>query len=103
MNGKPFALILSVVIIALICTAAMAARTGQEVYVQHCAMCHQSGAMGAPVYGTSVWAELAEEGLDMLVKDAIRGKKSMPPRGGCGDCSDQEIRDAVKYMMDSAK
>jgi cytochrome c5 len=80
------------------------ARTGQQVYEKACKACHATGISGAPKYGDTGWLQLEKkEGLKELTKDAIKGVRAMPPRGGCADCSDKEIRAAVKYLVDSAK
>jgi cytochrome c5 len=84
--------------------AAKAARTGKQVYESVCIACHGTGAAGAPKFGDKVWVELEKkEGLKELVKDAIKGERAMPAKGGCTDCSDTEIRAAVQYMLDAAK
>lgn len=79
------------------------ARSGSAVYEASCAACHNSGAAGAPRLGSSNWADrLDEKGLDALVQNTIDGLNAMPPRGGCGDCSDDEIADAVDYILDES-
>ena len=84
--------------------AAKAARTGKQVYEAVCIACHGTGAAGAPKFGDKVWVELEKkEGLKELVKDAIKGERAMPPKGGCTDCSNDEIHAAVQYMIDAAK
>ena len=84
--------------------AAKTARTGKQVYESVCIACHGAGAAGAPKFGDKVWLELEKkEGLKELVKDAIKGKRAMPPKGGCADCSVEEISAAVQHMMDAAK
>jgi cytochrome c5 len=83
---------------------AAAARTGKQVYETACKACHATGISGAPKYGDKGWIQLEKkEGLKELTKDAIKGVRAMPPRGGCADCSDKEVRAAVKYLVDSAK
>ena len=81
---------------------AAAARTGDQVYNGACAACHNSGAAGAPKFGDSAgWADRMDKGMDTFVKHVIEGYKAMPARGLCADCSDQEISDAVAYMVDA--
>ena len=81
---------------------AAAARTGDQVYNGACAACHNSGAAGAPKFGDSAgWADRMDKGMDTFVKHVIEGYKAMPARGLCADCSDQEIADAVAYMVDA--
>ena len=74
-------------------------RAGAQLYEQYCVTCHGSGALGAPGVGKEhrlYWShEVEEEGFDTLVQEAINGINSMPPRGGCFDCSDEEIRSTV--------
>ncbi|MEQ3724595.1 c-type cytochrome [Alcanivorax sp.] len=78
-------------------------RDGAQLYEQYCVTCHGSGALGAPGVGKEhrlYWShEVEEEGFDTLVQEAINGINSMPPRGGCFDCSDEEIRSTVIYML----
>ncbi|MEK6744892.1 MAG: c-type cytochrome [Nitrospirota bacterium] len=93
-----------VVSMAAAADAAKAARTGKQVYESVCIACHGTGAAGAPKFGDTAWVEREKkEGLKELVKDAIKGERAMPPKGGCTDCSDNEIRAAVQYMIDAAK
>ncbi|MDB4022301.1 c-type cytochrome [Litorivicinus sp.] len=78
------------------------ARPGDQVYSGACAACHDSGAAGAPKYGDSqAWSARVEKGMDTMVSNVINGYNAMPARGLCGDCSDEEIADAVAYMVDS--
>ena len=93
-----------VVSMAAAADAAKAARSGKQVYESVCIACHGTGAAGAPKFGDKVWVELEKkEGVNELVKDAIKGEKAMPPKGGCTECSNEEIRAAVQYMIDAAK
>jgi len=58
----------------------------------------------APKYASlKDWAPRIERGIDNLVMVAIAGKGGMPARGACMDCSDNEIKLAVQYMIDSVK
>ncbi len=78
-----------------------AARSGEAVYNQFCTACHGSGILNAPRTGDdAVWAERssARGGLDALTQSAITGIGAMPPRGTCGNCSDEEIHAAVQFM-----
>ena len=44
-----------------------------------------------------------KEGIKELTEDAMKGEKAMPPKGGCSDCTEAEIKAAVQYMIDSAR
>ncbi len=77
------------------------ARSGDAIVTSYCGSCHGAGVLGAPKTGDSAdWGARAKErgGLDALVKSAIAGRNSMPPKGMCADCSDDEIKGAVKKM-----
>jgi cytochrome c5 len=75
-------------------------RTGDQVYNTTCIACHGSGALGAPKKGTADWKPRLEQGLEVLHKHALEGIRSMPPRGTCADCSDDEILAAIKFMTE---
>jgi cytochrome c5 len=77
--------------------------TGEQVYAQVCKACHDSGAAGAPKFGDkAAWAPHIKEGYDDLLKNAIKGIKAMPPRGGNPDLSDYEVARAVVYITNAA-
>jgi cytochrome c5 len=74
-------------------------RSGSDVYDTYCVACHGSGAMGSPKFGDkSVWDTRLAKGLNATIANAIKGINLMPAKGTCGDCSDTEIANAVKYM-----
>ncbi len=80
-----------------------AAKTGEEVVKAVCAACHGTGALGAPKIGdNAAWGKLAAEGLDALQAIAIKGKNSMPPKGGNPALSDLEIARAIVYMANQS-
>ena len=79
-----------------------AERSGEEIYNSKCAGCHTSGVMGAPKFASLAdWSTRIDLGLDKLTASAIAGKGGMPARGTCMDCSDNEIKVTVQYMLDS--
>ncbi len=76
---------------------------GKKVYEQYCVGCHAAGVGGAPRFGdASAWQPLAKEGLDTLYKNAIHGIGAMPPKGTCATCSDEDIQNAVKYIVNES-
>lgn len=86
--------------------AAGAPRTGKQVYESVCISCHGSGAAGAPKLGDKkAWAPRIAKGMNALMQSALHGVpgKAMLPRGTCNDCSDQELRNAVEYMVSQSK
>lgn len=73
------------------------------LYNQICAACHAAGVAGAPKLGDKAgWAPRLALGVDGLTKSVIAGKGAMPPRGGSAG-TDDEIKAAVSYMVDSVK
>ncbi len=81
---------------------AKAGRGGKELYAK-CQGCHNVGVGGAPKYGDkAAWASRIKRGMDDLLKVAKAGKGMMPPKGTCMDCTDDELRAVIQYMMESA-
>lgn len=96
----------SVAPVAAATTAAAAggSRSGEEVYTAQCAMCHATGAAGAPKLGdTGAWGPRIATGMDALMNSAINGKAAMPARGLCAACSDDELKAAVEHMVNNSK
>ncbi len=80
-------------------TASSGPRSGEQVYNTYCAACHGSGAMNSPKSGdTAVWDTRLAKGFDNTLANAINGLNLMPPKGTCGDCSDEELGNAIKFM-----
>lgn len=78
-----------------------AAKTPDDIIAKHCNACHGSGLLGAPKIGdTAAWKDRADHqgGLDGILAKAITGINSMPPKGTCADCSDDELKGAIKKM-----
>lgn len=79
-----------------------AVRSGEEIYNSKCAGCHTSGVMGSPKFASlEDWAPRLGLGLEKLTLSAIAGKGGMPAKGTCMDCTDNDIKITVQYMLDS--
>lgn len=77
---------------------------GEKVYNGTCGVCHNSGVAGAPKHGDAkAWKPRLEQGIATLDKHAIEGIRAMPPRGGNGKLTDDELRNAVAYMIEAVK
>ena len=74
------------------------ARDGESLYKAICATCHDAGLIGAPKIGTSDWASRIAKGTATLYNHAINGFNAMPARGGA-DISDEEVQNAVDYII----
>ena len=84
-------------------TAPAVDRSGEEIVQQRCAKCHQTGEGGAPRIGDqTAWIPRLKQGIDVVVRSAIKGHGGMPARGGQADLSDAELRSAIVYMMNPA-
>ncbi len=87
--------------VASAATTSAEPRTGQQIYDAHCTMCHAQGVAGAPKLGdTAAWADRIAKGFDTLYTNALNGIGAMPAKGLCMDCSDDEIKNAVKYITE---
>lgn len=88
--------------------AAVAASTGpmsgDQVYGTYCKTCHEAGIGGAPVYGNAEqWAPRIATGIDALWGSTLNGKAGMPPRGTCMNCSEDELRAALEFMVEAGQ
>jgi len=78
----------------------LGANAGEERYKSTCAVCHATGVAGAPKFRDATeWASRVGAGLDGMLAIAIQGKGGMPPRGTCMQCSDEELKATIKYMI----
>ena len=81
--------------------AAAGPRSAEDVYNKGCLACHASGAAGAPKFRiASDWTARLALGTESLYSNAINGKGAMPARGLCPNCSDDEVKAAVDYMIE---
>ena len=79
-------------------------RSGQEIFGASCTACHTTGAAGAPKLGDkAAWAPRIAQGKATLYKHAQNGFNGMPPKGLCMDCSEDEIKATVDYILSKSK
>ena len=84
--------------------AADGPRTGEQVYSKACTTCHAAGIAGAPKMGdVAAWGPRIEKGMETLYSSAIKGLNGMPAKGMCFDCSDEELKASVDYMVSGSK
>ena len=80
------------------------AASGKAVYDASCQACHAAGIAGAPKLGDkAAWAPLLAAGAATLLTSAIKGKNTMPPKGGNLSLADADVKAAVDYMVSQAK
>ena len=86
--------------------AASGPRSGEDVYNAACMACHATGAGGAPLLGDAVaWVDRIAKGNDVLYSSGVNGLPGtgMIAKGGCMNCSDEEVRAAVDFMVAGSK
>jgi len=92
----------------LMVTTQASAADGAKVWNSACFACHKTGVAGAPKMGDKeAWAPRIEKGMDTLHQHALKGFQgdsgNMPPKGGYGHLSDEEVIAAVDYMVSESK
>ncbi len=76
----------------------------KSLYIQSCYGCHSSGAAGAPRSGnTEQWAPRLQKGLDTLLANTKNGINSMPAKGMCMNCSDDDFRALILFLSGQAE
>ena len=79
-------------------------RSGKEIYAASCTACHATGAAGAPkLADKAAWAPRIAQGKATLYKHALNGFNGMPAKGLCMDCSEDEIKATVDYILSKSK
>ena len=80
-------------------------RSAEKVVASVCSGCHAAGVLNAPKLDDKAdWSKRksAAGGVDGLVKHAIVGIRTMPPKGGDASLSDDEVRGAVELILKKA-
>jgi len=103
---------------ALVCLAAACARSDERApaaptqlepalartYQSACASCHARAGTGAPLVGRDAdWSARRAQGIDVLLVHTVNGFRGMPPLGGCGLCSEADLRALVAYVAGVAE
>ena len=88
--------------------AASDAKAGKAIYDTNCAACHKDGVMGAPKLGDkAAWAPRIAQGVAVVTKNSIAGFTGkagmMPAKGGNPALTDEQITNAVAYIIDKSK
>ena len=79
-------------------------RDAKKIYDTYCTACHATDAIGAPMFGNAAsWKDRIGKGEDVLVANAIKGINAMPANVTCIDCSETEIAETVKYMLENSQ
>ncbi|MEO8998714.1 MAG: c-type cytochrome [Rhodanobacter sp.] len=82
---------------------------GKTIYGNLCTSCHTAGIAGAPKLGDkAMWGPRIAQGLDTLIKHATEGYHGpdgnyMPPKGGNPALTDEQVKNAVTWIVGQAK
>ena len=80
-------------------------KNGQMVFNKSCITCHLYGTAGAMQLTDKIaWEELisknTKEEIFLNVFNGFTGKRGpMPKKGGCNNCSEEDIFDAIEYIL----
>ncbi len=76
---------------------------GQEIVQHYCATCHAAHPLiplGAPRMGfASDWTGRLQQGASVLFQHTSEGYGAMPARGGCFECSDEQLKLAIAVLI----
>ncbi|MBA2656669.1 MAG: cytochrome c5 family protein [Tatlockia sp.] len=74
---------------------------GKAIFEQYCSICHQGGLAGAPkLHDKQDWKpRLDKSTLSELIASANKGLNAMPVKGTCKDCTDEDLKNAIQYML----
>ena len=80
---------------------------GKAVYDKACVACHGAGIAGAAkLDDVARWEATAAKGLETVYANSINGftgdNGAMPAKGGNATLTDQEMHDAVDFMLNEA-
>lgn len=76
---------------------------GEQIYQSACFACHLSGVAGAPkLDDPAAWEPRLGQGMAGLLQSVTNGKGAMPPKGGFAHLTDDDVRNAVEFMLDEA-
>ena len=78
----------------------------EQKYMASCFACHSTGAAGAPKVGDGMaveWEPRLEKGLEAVVANTVNGLNTMPAKGLCFDCTDDDLRAIVQYMIETSQ
>jgi len=88
----------------LLGATAVFAAPDMDKYNRSCAVCHASGAAGAPKTGdVAAWEPRLAKGTEVLVQSVSDGLNAMPPKGMCFDCTDDDYKALIEFMAKAAE
>lgn len=80
---------------------------GKQIVEQFCSTCHAAKPLielGAPkINDAAAWRLRSQQGMDKLFAHVQEGMGAMPARGGCFECSDEQLRLAILELLPDKK
>ena len=99
-NPKRLAAVAALVSLCVLTVQAADPRSAAEVYRDYCAVCHSGGWQGAPIANDAGdWKTRLDTGFDAMFANAKNGLNGMPAMGTCMDCTDDELKGAIREML----
>jgi cytochrome c5 len=95
---RPLLLVVGALGAALAAGSAMAA-DGKAVWEKSCAGCHS--VMAPKTADKAAWAPLVKLGAEQVSAVVIKGKGTMPPKGGAA--TEADVKAAVEYILSQMK
>jgi cytochrome c5 len=80
---------------------------GRKIFNEFCASCHGNNpiiSVNAPrINDRKRWDAYRNLSIDTLLMMTIQGRGAMPARGGCFECSDEQLREVILYILPSSR
>lgn len=84
-------------------TGAVDLAAGEKIYQSACFACHMTGVAEAPkLDDPAAWEPRLAQGMAGLIQSSINGKGAMPPKGGFAHLTEDDLRNAIEFMLDKA-
>lgn len=99
----------SIIASFILLTAFTVPLTYADTFQEVCASCHNGGfkgfISGAPdINNKEAWQKyLDRDTLEEMLEILLLGTKEHKAKGGCSSCTDQQIIDAIKYILSKVK
>ena len=82
-------------------------KAGEIIFKEFCSSCHAQKPtidIKAPRMGNPQdWVGPRKLGMDGLLQVTKSGIAAMPARGGCFECSDEQLSQAIRYMLQNSQ
>lgn len=79
---------------------------GRKIFNEFCSACHAKEPaidIHAPRIGDKqAWDARRKLGMTILLQLTIKGVGAMPARGGCFECSDKDLEQAINYLLEQS-